>query len=123
MLNNVIRLSRPVWQLIKSEWERSPRVLMMVLTRRFFFGYMLAQLICWLGLGFVLLAQLLFNPEQFAKNFASLALVHEAAAMSADVINDSLGPIGIFSGLGFIVILTWSWAIECLRYSVRHGWR
>ena len=106
---------------LKQELFFSPKCFLMHVARRFMAGWMTTQLICWFWLGLSLLAQLVFNPEQFARDFASLEKIHHAAYLAAETINSSCGIYGVLGGFIFVAVLTWAQAAERAGYTQRRG--
>ena len=122
MAVNLSKKQQDIVIALKQELFFSPKCFLMNIVRRFMAGWMTTQLICWFLLGITLLAKLIFNPEQFARDFSSLEKIHHAAYLTAEVINDCLGFYGVLGGFIFVVILTWAQAVKRAGYIQHRGW-
>lgn len=121
MAVNLSQKQQDILMVIKREIFFSPKCFLINVARRFMAGWMTTQLMCCFWLGLSLLAQLIFNPEQFARDFASLEKVHHGAYLAAETINDCLGLYGVLGGFIFVAVLTWAQAAERAGYIQRRG--
>lgn len=121
MASNLSQKQQDIVIALKQEMFFSPKCFLMNVARRFMAGWMTTQLICWFWLGLSLLSQLVFNPEQFARDFASIEKIHHAAYLAAETINSSCGVYGVLGGFIFVAVLTWAQAAERAGYIQRRG--
>ncbi|GEM_PF-6896263 len=121
MVSNLSQKQKDIVMVLKQDLFFSPKCFLMNIARRFMAGWMTTQLMCWFWLGITLLAQLIFNPEQFARDFASLEKIHHAAYLAAETINSCCGVYGVLGGFIFVAVLTWAQAAERAGYIQRRG--
>lgn len=121
MAINLSQKQQDILMVIKREIFFSPKCFLINVARRFMAGWMATQLICWFWLGLSLLAQLIFNPEQFARDFASIDKIHQAAYLAAEMMNDCLWIYGMLGGFIFVAVMTWAQAAERAGYIKYRG--